>query len=86
MELKINAESGVSITKKTAEGNHTEDGGMSNGKGNTIPQTDILQHVFSFKNAMEFRCITQAELDILEKFQEKDRRCDKISNYFIYKI
>ena len=83
--MKINADTGVSITKKTTGGNHSADGGISKGKVKFTPQTDILQHAFSFKNAIEFRCITQAELDILEKFQEKDRRCDKICNYSFLK-
>ena len=80
LELKINADTGVVITKKNNRDNNSENDNITNGEGNPIPKSNILEQQFSFQNSMEFRCITQAELDILKW---ENRLCIKTCNYVI---
>ena len=54
-------------------GNDSEDEGTI---GNEEGYIKTLKHRFSFQNSKEFRCITQAELDIL-KWEEQNAPCSK---------
>ena len=76
LELKINADTGVTITKKINGGNSSEDS-MRN--GDTMSNA-VEQYQYSFKNSMEFRCITQQVLDIL-KMEEEKLSCTRTCKY-----
>lgn len=60
-------------------GNDSEDEGTI---GNEEGYIKTLKHRFSFQNSKEFRCITQAELDIL-KWEEQNAPCSKTCNMFV---
>ena len=69
---------GIAITKIKHTNHDSQDN--STIKGDVIPavrKESIYEHKFSFENAMEFRCITQAELDILNWEQQQNIRCAK---------
>ena len=75
IEVEINADIGVTVTKKI----HTVGNRFKNGTtGNNASDSEIrvTMHKFSFKNSVEFRCITQAELDVL-KWEEQNTACYK---------
>ena len=69
LELEINADKGVVITKKMNGGNFSEANTFT--KSDTMPNTEQQRYQFSFENSMEFRCITQQYLDILKREEEK---------------
>ena len=69
LELEINADKGVVITKKMNGGNFSEANAFR--KSDTMSNTEQQRYQFSFKNSMEFRCITQQYLDILKREEEK---------------
>ena len=77
LELKNNADTGVTITKKINGGNSSEDDSMRNGD---IMSNAVEQYQYSFKNSMEFRCITQQVLDIL-KMEEEKLSCTRTCKY-----
>ena len=85
LELRINSDTGVTITTKENEGNYSDNDVILKGKEFPSFKTSKVQHAFSFKNAMEFRCITQAELEILENLEEKNAPCAEKCIFFIYK-
>ena len=75
IEVQINADIGVTVTKKIhTVGNRFENGTTGNNASDS--EIRVTMHKFSFKNSVEFRCITQAELDVL-KWEEQNTACYK---------
>ena len=79
--MEINADKGVVITKKMNGGNISEANTFT--KSDTMPNTEQQRYQFSFENSMEFRCITQQDLDIL-KWEEEKLSCTRTCKY-VYK-
>ena len=79
MELEINADKGIMITKKTNGGNISKADAFT--KIDVVSNAVEQRYQFSFKNSMEFRCITQQDLDIL-KWEEENVLCTRTGKYF----
>ena len=79
MELEINADKGIMITKKTNGGNISKADAFT--KSDMVSNAVEQRYQFSFKNSMEFRCITQQYLDILKREEEK-LLCTRTGKHF----
>ena len=75
IEVQINADIGITITKKIHT-NRFENDHNTTGNNASDSEIRVTMHKFSLKNSVEFRCITQAELDVL-KWEEQNTACYK---------
>ena len=77
IEVQINADIGVTVTKKIhTVGSRFENDYNTTGNNVSDSEIRVTMHKFSLKNSIEFRCITQAELDVL-KWEEQNTACYK---------
>ena len=79
MELEINADSGVMITKKMNGGNISKADAFS--KSDIVSNAVEQRYQFSFKNSMEFRCITQQDLELIKEGEKLS--CTRASKYHL---
>ena len=83
LQIHINADVGTTITKEIISIREPEDDVISEGSDNRKSEANLLENnKFSFEHPIEFRCITQAEVDILE-WERQTFACNDTCKYTI---